>query len=121
MISAKFILAIFIVIASQSRTEADHSDSHPNSHSLGDNVEYRPGWLEMILQQVCEIVYSHSSLDVLGTCLMGDKHLTEPRPEPETEEHVACHQWRDSACCTPEFTKQLAQVFKETCIGQVLY
>ena len=40
----------------------------------------------------------------------GDKHLTEPKPEPETESHVACHQWRDSACCTPEFTQQLAEV-----------
>jgi folate receptor len=42
------------------------------------------------------------------TCLRGDKHIEKPVPEPEDESYQACFQWNDNACCTPEFTIQLA-------------
>ena len=54
----------------------------------------------------------NESLIFADQCLPGNKHFTEPKPEPEDENYVACHQWKDGACCTPEFTQQLATVSK---------
>ena len=51
-----------------------------------------------------------STISHIDICLPGDKHNNRTYPEPEDNRYRACHQWKDAACCTPEFTKQLANV-----------
>ena len=48
------------------------------------------------------------SIYITDSCLRGDKHTEFPRPRPEDEQYQACHQWQDGACCTANFTRQLA-------------
>ena len=43
-----------------------------------------------------------------GKCLSGDKHKELACPEPEGPDYEECFQWNDEACCTAEFTSQLA-------------
>lgn len=44
----------------------------------------------------------------LDSCLEGVKHIYLPQPQPENEQYAECHQWKDGACCTPQFTQKLA-------------
>lgn len=42
-----------------------------------------------------------------GVCLPGSKHKAKPTPEDSS--YKACHVFKNSSCCTSEFTNQLAQ------------
>ena len=53
-----------------------------------------------------EEVQSHSHSKVEGRCLPGAKH--KPKPSPEDDSYKACHLFKNSSCCTSEFTNQLA-------------
>ena len=47
----------------------------------------------------------HGKLDS-PRCLTGQFHKS--KPGPETSDYKACHAYRNSTCCTADFTKQLA-------------
>ena len=46
------------------------------------------------------------SHEVEGVCLPGMRH--KPKPTPEDDSYKACHVFKNSSCCTSEFTNQLA-------------
>ena len=50
--------------------------------------------------------HSHSHSKVEGRCLRGAKHKSEPSPEDDS--YKACRLFKNSSCCTSEFTNQLA-------------
>lgn len=52
-----------------------------------------------------QIVSSVASHGHEGQCIKGSYH--KPAPSPETNEFKTCHAFKDSSCCTANFTVEL--------------
>eukprot|EP00117_Sycon_ciliatum_P013389 scpid90446/ scgid14074/ Riboflavin-binding protein; Riboflavin-binding protein, plasma form; Riboflavin-binding protein, yolk major form; Riboflavin-binding protein, yolk minor form len=57
--------------------------------------------------QLASLASVQGELRTDGLCVNGTKHKT--RPSPEGSDYAECHNYKQSSCCTANFTKVLAQ------------